>query len=124
MIRHLCIVLFAAAMLLSLPSCQTARWDKTEIALETAALTLHMVDWSQTLKIARNPAEYTERNPLLGRHPSEGKVNIFMGVWLIIQPVIANALPHDWRKGFIALTAAVKLGCVLNNANIGLGWGF
>ena len=104
--------------------CQTAKWDKTELAMEAGFLTLHGIDWAQSLKIARNPGEYHEHNPLLGKHPSEGNVNMVMGAWTVIQPVIAHLLPSNWRKGFIAASGLVKLGAVINNASIGLGWGF
>jgi len=41
---------------------------------------LILADWSQTLQIIREPHTRHEGNPLLGRHPSEGRVNTMVGL--------------------------------------------
>ena len=104
--------------------CSCASWDKTDIALESAFFVAHGIDWAQTVKIAKNPDKWHENNPILGNHPKVSEVNLVMGAMAIIQPVIAHLLPSPYRKSWIIGTTAVKVGCVINNLAVGIGWGF
>ena len=47
-------------------------------AFTAAYLALHLVDWGQTLDIAKHPEAHYEYNPILGKHPSVRKVNTYM----------------------------------------------
>ena len=51
----------------------------------------HLIDWGQTLYIAQSP-RYREMNPVLGRDPSEGKVNLYFGTTLVMH----------WALGYLA----------------------
>lgn len=107
--------------------------DKTEIALEAAWLTLHTVDYGQTLSIAKNPGRYYEKNLILGRHPSEDEVHGYMIGTALLHPVITYVLPRKvdvlgvsvpvrfmWQSVSIGISGT----CVVSNANIGLRIGF
>ena len=80
-------------------------WNQTDTALEAVFWTTFAVDWLQTLEVARHPYwcistpcvegvlpdgslvvvpsrdyrfdRYSERNPLLGRHPNTRRVNAY-----------------------------------------------
>ena len=51
------------------------KWTEEEKNKELLYLLLHGLDWAQTRTIAKNPNKYSEINPILGRHPSTGRVN-------------------------------------------------
>jgi hypothetical protein len=53
-------LLLSILILLSLTSVSYSfdKWTKGQIALEATYLALHVVDWSQTLKIADNSDKY------------------------------------------------------------------
>lgn len=87
-----------------------------------ALLALLVLDWRQTLAIARNPAKWYERNPGLGKHPSVGRTNTwFLGAVLF-------ALGAAWAlQGYPAIfcvgagTACVaELVCLVDNWSIGI----
>jgi hypothetical protein len=88
---------------------------------EAAGLGLLAADWSQTAYISRNPDQYYERNPILGDHPSSQSVNLYMGAWMIVHPLVTHILIHTypdlvpyWQWGFIAIEGACVIG---NNQN-------
>jgi hypothetical protein len=76
------------------------------------------------MKIARNPNDYHEHNPILGSHPSEGAVTAyFLGSFLLTTGA-AMALPEPYREYFQYGVIAVEGAAVANNFSIGLGFGF
>lgn len=95
-------------------------WTKTDTAREVVWMALHAVDWGQTLEIARNPRDYSEMNPVLGDHPSVGKVNLYMGAWAVAHPLVSYLLPRTWRDTWQYLTIGVSFTCTANNFNLGL----
>jgi len=82
------------------------------------------MDWRQTVQIARNPDRYWERNPLLGEHPSEQRVNLHFLVGAILHPIVTEILPSkyrlwgtDWKPRIIWQSISIGMSgiCVLNN---------
>lgn len=62
-------------------SVQAAEPSKEQVIAASALLA---ADWLQTRYIARHPDQFFEHNPLLGRHPSIGRVNThFLGAFLL-----------------------------------------
>lgn len=97
------------------------RWDKNDIALEVTWEILHAIDWGTTLDITRRSDEgYYESNPILGRHPSSGEVNEYMGAWAILHPVITHYLPGKYRPYWQIITIGVSGGAAASNINLGL----
>lgn len=106
------------------------KWSNSDIALESTWQILHILDWRQTIQIARNPDRYWERNPLLGEHPSEQKVNLYFLVGAVLHPIVTEVLPNKYNLWGIKLrpriiwesvSIGMSGGCVLNNFSIGLG---
>jgi hypothetical protein len=95
-------------------------WTKTDTAREVVWMILHAVDWGQTLEIARHPDDFREMNPILGTHPTVGRVNLYMGAWALAHPAISYLLPGDWRKTWQYLTIGVSFTSTANNFNLGL----
>lgn len=85
---------------------------------------LHSVDWHQTRQIAGNPQRYRETNPLLGDHPSLGRVNRYFALTLATHWAIAYALPDPARRYFQNGTIALELVVIQRNASIGLSYRF
>ena len=126
----------AIGLLILLTSC--AGYEPTplttnQIVGEVAWQAIHIVDWGQTLDIADNPDRYHEINPIIGRHPSRGRVNMYMGASALLHPLVTYMLPEEaeilgfefnprwvWLGGTIATSGA----CVINNQSIGLKMAF
>jgi hypothetical protein len=103
-------------------------WTKKQILLEVASETMILMDYGQTLNIARNPQKYSEMNPIIGRHPSTEAVSRYFISWIIIHPIVTHFLPskskdHKWinRENWQYVTIAVEAGAVGNNLSIGIG---
>lgn len=71
-----------------------------------------------------NPDQYREFNPILGSHPSVGEVDLYMGGWMLLHPIISDMLPPEYRKYWQYISIGVSGGCVLNNMNLGIGFGW
>ena len=89
-------------------------WTTTQYALLTSALTLHVVDWGQTRTIAMNPDKYHETNPILGRHPSTGKVNTYFAATALLIPTLAHLIP-EWRSEILMLWVGVEAVATARN---------
>jgi len=84
---------------------------------------LILADWSQALRIADNPRRWTELNPLVGRHPSEGRVNT-VGVLYVASNAGALLLPRTPRRIWYAAVTVVEVVVVAHGLSIGLSVGF
>ena len=112
------------AVLVVLVGCGPRTWTQADSAREAAYLALHVVDWGQTLEIADNPGQYHERNPVLGDHPSRGRVNAWFAGTALLHPVVSYLLPDDLRPYWQYGTIGLEMYCVGNNVSLGIGMGF
>ena len=117
---YLKLLLLVVIVLLPSNSFAFDEWSKRDYTLQATWTVLHIVDWGQTLDIAKNPDNFHENNPFIGEHPSVRKVNLLMGSSTIINPLITHVLPSRWRPYFQGLSLAVTTGCVVNNYKLGL----
>lgn len=69
-------------------------WGAADYAREAVALGLTVVDWGQTRDI-RHHAGMKELNPILGREPSDGKINGYFATVMILHPLVTAALPKQ-----------------------------
>ena len=121
--------------------------SRAEVALEAAFWTLFAVDWVQTLEVARHPTwavplpcsqavgadgslvnlpprvvhldRYTERNPLLGRHPSVQKVHAYFLAAGVGYVLMTRTFAPRWRRGITL--SALSLEALSVNGNIQAG---
>lgn len=98
----------------------TGGWTKADTVWELADQGLMAVDWRQTQHIVEQPDKYFERNPILGRHPSMEKLNVYFAVWVPLHYGISCALPPDWRRAWQVGTALVEVPVILENHAGGL----
>jgi len=125
---------FFWAILLFPFSAIAEEWTTADTVRESAYVLLHIADWNQTREIARNPQQYWEVNPVLGKHPSIKRVDSYMafsalahiGISYAIAPLCdaIGASPRKCREGFQYLTLGGKASLVYHNNRIGLSWDF
>lgn len=95
-------------------------WSDEEKAWGATAAALTVIDWAQTKDLTKRYNEgYYERNPVLGKYPSQGRVNAHFAVGGLITYLIADNL-GEYRKPFLQTISVIELVCVSNNINIGL----
>ena len=112
------LILSALIILLLAPPVQA--WTKADTAREITWQVLHVIDWGQTLDIARNPDKFHELNPILGRHPSVGNVNLYMLSGMIVHPIVSYLLPDKIRPYFQYISIGMSGACVINNIEAGI----
>lgn len=119
--------LFLILAVLFLSSCAGkwgADWSQADTNRQIGYTVLHMADWSQTRYIARHPKEYHEVNPVLGRHPSVGKVNTYFAVTGLANIWVSGALSPKYRKWWQYFCIGFEGGVVAHNASIGIKFDF
>jgi len=89
-------------------------WSKEDIARQVAYLGLQLIDWNQSKDIARHPEKYYEGNPLLGKHPSQGRLNSYTIGTMIGHTALMHLLSPEWRK-------RAQTGSILFEGNVVLG---
>lgn len=99
-------------------------WSTSDTAREIVWQSLHYVDWQQTLTIAKNPLQYNETNPILGRHPSVDDVRTYMAITAFLHLGISYALPEKYRDGWQWLTIGMTGSAVARNYNVGIRFSF
>lgn len=119
MLMAACIILVLVLMLLP-KSCYADDWSTTDKAFAAAALVPTLADWSQTRYIARHPDEFRELNPTMPSHPSSSQVDAHFAGGIVLGAVIADWLPSDYRKIFLGSVAAIEIGVVSHNYEIGV----
>ena len=110
----------AIILLLLSSSASAERLRGTDLHVELAWTALHIIDWSQTIRIANEPENFCEKNPILGEHPSVGRVNAFMGLTLGLHWLVATQLPPVPRRIFQIVTIGLKADAVHNNIQVGI----
>lgn len=111
--------LLILCMLIS-PLAYGDEWSKTDIALESVYATLHTIDYLETRQIARNDHYYESINPILGKNPSQDKVDIWFCSMMAAQYIIADRLPSKWRKLWISSGIVVEGSMVRKNIKVGM----
>lgn len=82
-----------------------------------------IADWSQTRDI-KNHSDQHESNVLLGRHPSDTKVDAYFAGSMVANQWIANQLEGGWRTGFQATIILIETAAVSNNHALGVKFSF
>lgn len=84
------------------------------------ALSLMTMDYAQTRTIADNPQKYEERNPILGKHPSIGRVNTYFLASEASFLALHYTLPEKYGKYHAYFVIGMEGYCVTNNLRIGV----
>ena len=70
-------------------------WTKKDLSFQIAYSTVHIIDWMQTKTFVKDGRE--ELNPILGKHPSQNKIDLMIGAGLIAHWTVAHLLPTNYR---------------------------
>lgn len=97
-----------------------AEWSKEDQQRQLLYTFVHVLDWAQTLDIVRKADSFYETNKILGRHPTEKKVNIFMVSTLIGNWFIAKKLGKRNRKTFQLVSISTLSLVIVRNNYLGL----
>lgn len=89
-----------------------------DLALAAAAVGTRLGDWSQSLDIARRG--FSEQSPLLGKHPSEGRVNTVAGLLTLGTLGLTQIKNPTLRRGALGMFTAAELYAMLKNHKAGV----
>ena len=96
-------------------------WTRTDIALAGAFTVTLLMDASQTRGLARGGWQgFREANPLLGRTPSVGRINVYTAVAGVTILGAAAALPARVRPWFLRAAFVIEAFTVARNAQAGI----
>jgi len=113
-----------AIVALTLIASGCATWTKQDTYRHAALTTLFAVDYAQTMKIAREPNRFEEKNPIIGSHPNEQEVTLYFAGTYALTTVTAMFIPPKYRRWFQYIVIGGQSVCILNNLYVGLGMGF
>jgi hypothetical protein len=95
-------------------------WTGEEKAWLGTAAAFTVADWATTRDLSRRYREgYYENNPILGKNPSTGRVDLYFVSAGLLGYVIADNLDQH-RKTFLQAWTAVEVIYTNKNLNIGL----
>ena len=96
------------------------KWDTTDKLLFAGFVVANAIDASQSVNIAKNPDQYYETNPLIGKHPSEGEIWLFKAAVVGGMYWLARDAKPAHRKIMLLIGNAIVLTAVNHNRTIGL----
>ncbi len=98
-------------------------WTGEEIGWGAAAAAVRLADWAQTRNIVRNPDRFREVNPIIGEHPSMGRVD---GVFILGSALLFAAAHYfpEYRRSILQVYVVIGSGVVARNASIGVKMSF
>ena len=106
-------------------------WTRQDTYRELAYMALLVVDYGQTLNIAKSNGKFAEMNPIFNEYPSQSSVNIAIAISAIIHPMISYLLPprsDKWkwmnRENWQYITIGAEILAVGNNFRVGIGVSF
>ena len=99
-------------------------WTKGDTYREIVFLSLHFLDWQTTLDVAKQPQDYQEYNPILGKHPTVSEVNNYFLLTGATHIILSYYLPNEYRRAFQYITIGISGTAVTNNLSCGLKFQF
>ena len=111
--------IIALVLALSFARAEAGDWASTDSALLGIAVTGLAADWAQTRYIATSRG-YHETNPLLGSHPSVGRVNAYFATSIATTVGLALWMPKTPRLLFLGNMAALEMAVIMRNHSIGI----
>ena len=103
------VMLFLFALLL-LCSCSTNQ-------LRITSYGLLLADWQQTRNMDHD--HYVENNPILGKHPSKQKADLYFGGVMLGVAAADHFLDETWRRWLLMGVILLEGAAVGNNVSVG-----
>lgn len=108
-------------LILLFPSlCFAGDWTETDTAYQVAYTALLAMDCAQTRWGASHPSQFEEINPILGKHPSKGKINNVCVATGIGHFGISYVLPIGARRLWQSGGIIIEAFAVGNNKSVGV----
>ena len=105
-------------IILSIFMCFFCSWSNTDSVREITYIGFHVTEWLQTRQ--GTSMGMKELNPILGEHPSVGKIDTIVGLSLMGHILISGLLPKPYRATFQYVTIGIESGTVIHNYNAGV----
>ena len=103
------------------PQIEKLNWQDQMLRFGSSALIA--ADWLTTVDGLRKGL--AETNPLLGRHPSLGKLNMMVGAGLLTNAFVVPKIKHPaLRRGVWIAMMLIELNAVHTNHSAGLNLNF
>lgn len=106
------IFIIITSMLLS--SCS---WTKTQVGWGIASTLATGLDAYSTTQALDNPDNYERYSLVMGKHPSDSKVYIYMGLSQLCILGVAHLVP-SWRSWLLGGKTFLNTGCYINNERL------
>lgn len=119
------VLLVAVLLLAPIVSLASEQWSTKDLWLLYLAEVAMAIDHQQTRsftqeRLPNGEYRWHEMNPLLGKHPSAGRINTHFAVAMLAVPVVAYYLHGDDRTAFLSIILAVEAVNVARNYWIGV----
>ncbi len=95
-----------------------------DYVLQAATIGLLLRDEQQTEEIARNPAQFYEKNKILGQHPSVGAVRSYFVGYALASTAVTVFLPERYRVFWQGTQIGIELIVTQRNRSIGIKGAF
>lgn len=108
----------AIVVMLALTGCANVHVNRATLVGSTASLAL---DWWKTRGYAADswPGRSEETNPLMGRAPSTGRVDLYFASFVAVNAVVWYLMPERWRSvvptGILAVQAQAAYRNIRND---------
>ena len=99
---------------------ETAPWTEEEKIWGAIAVTALVADWGTTRDATNHWNDgYYETNPLMGKTPTRQEVDTHFMIWIPLILIVADQLPREQRKFFLATTSIIEVYGAANNMQLG-----
>ena len=98
-------------------------WSDTDRTLFIASSVAMAADWATTRYASRqwDTCNCHERNPILGKHPSTGRLDLYFTTMMIANYYIGDAMGPEWRPFYFAFRTAAHGSAAYHNTAV-FGW--
>lgn len=100
-------------------SCMAGDWTTADTVRQLTYTGLTVIDCEQTKRFISNPHMY-ENNPILGKHPSEARINNLCAASIVGNAAVSYILPRRWREAWQYVWIGAEVGAVAHNHSIGV----
>lgn len=118
-------IVFALILLASPLMLSAADWfappDRGEVAAQVLFTCLCVMDWSQTIEMAKNPETRQESNTILGHHPSVRQANDLIPLVIAAHAFITWVIFREWWQ---RTRIGIKIQAVHSNWRSGMSISF
>ena len=111
--------LYVLLTLVLIPAAVQAQWRTEHTVLAVTSSATIASDWLLSVDAVRR-GNFDEMNPLLGSHPSVGRLNTYNVLVLGGNLAIGRALPARVRTLWFTAVSSFESAIVLHQINIGL----